>query len=92
MAKRLTAREKEEIVKNFTLGKTVDQLSKEFDFTKLTISRNLKKHLGEKKYKEMINKTKASNKYFSNEEKNVSQKNKNDLNKKNIVNLNILDF
>jgi hypothetical protein len=76
LAKRLTEKEKEKIVNNFILGKTVDQLSKDFDCTKLTISRNLKKNIGEKKYKEMIQKSKLSHKYFSNEEINVSLDNK----------------
>ena len=61
MAKRLSEKQIEEIVQLFTSGKTVDNLSREFDFTKLTISRNLKKNLGEKKYKELIQKNKASN-------------------------------
>lgn len=60
MAKRLSEKQIEEIVKLFTSGKTVDNLSREFDFTKLTISRNLKKNLGEKKYNELIQKNKAS--------------------------------
>ena len=82
MAKRLTEKEKEEIVKNFTLGKTLDQLSKDFDCTKLTISRNLKKNIGEKKYKEMINSSKLSKEVLPNEQ-NVCLENNNELNKKN---------
>lgn len=62
MAKRLSAKNKAELVKNFILGKTIDQLSQEFECTKLTISRNLKKTLGEEKYKEVSKKIKLSNK------------------------------
>lgn len=54
LAKRLTEKEKIGLVKSFTEGKTVDQLTKEFDYTKSTIIRNLKKDLGEEKYKLII--------------------------------------
>ena len=54
MAKRLTAKQKEEITQSFIKGKTVDDLSKIFKCTNLTICRNLKKNLGEEKYKEII--------------------------------------
>ena len=53
MAKRLTETQKQEIIKNFTEGKTIDFLSQMFDCTKLTITRNLKRNLGEKFYKEL---------------------------------------
>ena len=55
MAKRLTAKEKKEIIKSFTEGNSLDFLSKNFNCTKLTIVRNLKKELGEKEYKELNN-------------------------------------
>ena len=60
MAKRLTEKEKEEIVKNFTLGKSIEDLSKDFKCTSLTITRNLKSNLGEKKYKKLIEQNKTS--------------------------------
>ena len=50
MAKRLTTKEKKEIIKSFTEGVNVNFLSKTFNCTKLTIIRNLKKELGEKEY------------------------------------------
>ena len=53
MAKRLTETQKQEIIKNFTEGKTIDFLSQMFECTKLTIIRNLKRNLGEKFYKEL---------------------------------------
>ncbi len=63
MAKRLTEEQKEKILKFFSEGKTIEDLSKEFNCTKLTISRNLKRNLVEKKYKEIIiqNKNKKNN-------------------------------
>ena len=48
LAKRLSEKEKIEIVESFTKGKAEDELAKKFNCTKLTISRNLKKTLGEK--------------------------------------------
>ena len=55
MAKRLSDNQKEELIKSFILGKTIEELSYEFNCAKLTITRNLKKNIGEKKYKELIN-------------------------------------
>ena len=54
MAKRLTKEQKQIILDSFVSGKTIEELSKSFNCTKLTISRNLKKNLGEKKYREII--------------------------------------
>ena len=59
MAKRLTDKQKKEIVKSFEAGKAIDVLFQEFNCTKLTVVRNLKKNLGETKYKELINKNKS---------------------------------
>ena len=58
MAKRLTENQKEEIVRSFKSGKDIDFLSKKHACTNSTIIRNLKKNLGEIKYKELIKKSK----------------------------------
>ena len=58
MAKRLTEKQKSDIAEYFKNGKTIDALSEEFDCTKLTITRNLKKNLGEIIYKELVEKNK----------------------------------
>ena len=58
MKKRLTEKQKEEIVKSFESGTGVDVLSQKYNCTKSTIIRNLKKHLGEIKYKELFNESK----------------------------------
>ena len=55
MAKRLTEKQKEEIKINFLDNQSVEILSEKFKCTKTTIIRNLKKSLGEKKYKEILN-------------------------------------
>ena len=59
MIKRLTEKEKEEIVKSFKSGTNIDFLSRKHACTKSTIIRNLKKNLGELKYKELSNKIKT---------------------------------
>ena len=51
LAKRLTKTEKEQITKSFLNGESVDSLSEKFNFSRLTISRNLKNLIGEEKYK-----------------------------------------
>ncbi len=70
MAKRLTEQQKEEIILNFKEGKNINELSKQFNCTNLTITRNLKKDLGVSIYKELINKNKNDNQNFNIEGKN----------------------
>ena len=84
MAKRLTKEEKEEIIRRFTLGKSIDQLSNDFKCTKLTISRNLKISLGEKKYKELIDQNKSTHKIISTNDKNITLENKNESDSKTV--------
>ena len=79
MAKRLSEKQKEEIVKSFILGKTVEELSKVFSCTKLTISRNLKKNLGEKKYKEFVKKNNSFSELKDESNKKISFENKDNL-------------
>ena len=45
---------KKEIIKGFFNGKTIDELSKVYNYTKLTITRNIKKILGEDQYQQLI--------------------------------------
>ena len=59
LTKRLTEKQKEEIVKSFKSGKTIDSLSKKYKCTNTTIVRNLKKSLGDSKYKESLNISKS---------------------------------
>lgn len=73
LAKRLTKKEKDEIIQGFTEGNTLNFLSKKFDCTRLTIIRNLKKNLGEKKYKEINNLHKPK------KENIISKKNESDI-------------
>ena len=84
MAKRLSNLEKEEIIKRFTKGQTLDELSEHFKCTKLTISRNLKKKLGQEEYKLLVNKTFADKKLRD-------KKGINSIREKNKVNKNFFD-
>ena len=68
MSKRLTEKQKKEIKIDFSSGKTLDELSKKFNCSKLTITRNLKKALGDLKYKELI-KDNNSSKLLGQEDK-----------------------
>ena len=54
MAKRLTEKQKKEIIQGFKDGKSLELLHKEFNCTKLTIIRNLKIILGEQGYKKLL--------------------------------------
>ena len=71
MAKRLSVKNKEEIIKLFIQGKTVENLAIKFNCTKLTISRNLKKEIGEKRFKELTNRSNYIHSQSDNEQKNI---------------------
>ena len=58
MTKRLTEKQKEEILESFKSGIAIDVLSQKYNCTHATIARNLKKSLGEFEYKELLNKIK----------------------------------
>ena len=59
MPKRLSNSQKEEIIKGFINGKSLDALSQEFGYTKLTISRNLKKKFSDDEYSNLLKKSKT---------------------------------
>ena len=70
MAKRLSEKNKEEIIKLFIDGETVENLAIKFNCAKLTISRNLRKEIGEKKFKELTNRSNHLHSQSDNEQKN----------------------
>ena len=82
MAKRLTETQKSEIAEYFKNGKTIDALSKEFNCTNLTITRNLKKNLGEILFKELVGKNKNFNQSNTLIEEDKKRKNVNELENK----------
>jgi len=59
LTKRLTEIQKEEIVKSFKSGKAIGALSEKYSCTVPTIIRNLKKSLGDFKYKEFLDISKS---------------------------------
>ena len=66
MARRLSPNQINEIKESFIKGSTIDFLSKKYNCARLTITRNLKKILGDKIYKKVIeefdiNKSKKTN-------------------------------
>ena len=83
MAQRLSLKQKEEITKLFTYGVNIDEISFKFKCTKLTITRNLKKNLGEEKYKILLKKIKSDAKLIKNEKQKINylSENENILNK-----------
>ena len=83
MAKRLTENQKEEIIKSFQEGKTVEFLSQKLNFSKLTIVRHLKKSLGDLKYKKFLAINKAGNLFGKDKEINLKKNLKIDIQKSN---------
>ncbi len=71
MAKRLSEKNKEEIIKLFIDGKTVENLAIKFNCTKLTISRNLKKEIGEKRFKDLTNRSNDLHPQSDDEQENI---------------------
>ena len=70
MAKRLSEKQKKELSSSFLDGKSISSLAEIYDCTKLTITRNLKKILGENKYKEMSYKDNSKNDFLKKEKNN----------------------
>jgi len=64
------------MVKSFVSGDTLGQLAEEFACAKTTIVRNLKKYLGDKRFKELIGNDKTEKKIISKQE---NKKDKNNL-------------
>ena len=76
MAKRISEKEKKEIIDDFTKNKTLDEISEKFNFTKVTITRHLKKSLGQEEYSKLVKLNKNEKKYaelqYFNEDKTAS--------------------
>lgn len=77
MAKRISEEERNVIIKGFLNGKTINELSRNFNYTKLTITRNIKKIIGEDKYQQLIKSNSEKillNKQYSEESKEFDYK------------------
>ena len=82
MAKRISPKEKTEIIDDFINKKTLEEISKKFNFTKVTITRHLKKSLGEDKFNELNKLTKKRNKYWHHQDLDYSNNSNENLEKK----------
>ena len=80
MAKRISEKQKQEIIDDFVNKKNLEEISEKFQFTKLTITRNLKKILGEKKFNELLEYTKPSKELKLNENMVLSEDNNSNFN------------
>ena len=71
LANRISEIEKKEIIDDYIKNETLEEISKKFNFTKSTITRHLKKSLGDEKYREInqISKKKKINSYRQDFEK-----------------------
>ena len=75
MAKRLSETQKREIVALFNDGKTTHEIAYTFGCTNLTIIRNLKKLMGEERFKKGTNNKKSIPQKLNKEIKEISKKN-----------------
>ena len=76
------------MAKSFTDGRSIDELAKSYLCAKLTVIRNLKKILGEKKYKNLIINTKKKSQELNNSKSNPLSEYKKNQNQKNFYELN----
>ena len=78
MPKKVSEKEKEELILSFLSGKTIEDLSNDFNISKATISRHLKNKISNHEYKEIIKKNKKNNHKFETENSSRSKTDKND--------------
>ena len=59
LPKKVSEKEKQELVMAFLNGQTIEDLAEKFNISKITITRHLKKEISEHEYKEIIQKNKS---------------------------------
>ena len=79
MAKRISENEKKEIIDDFIKNKTLEEISEKFKFTKSTITRHLKKNLGNEKFSELNKLTKKDKKYADHQDLDYAKTSDNNL-------------
>ena len=93
MPKKVSEKEKEEIISAFINGQTIEDLSSEFNISKTTISRHLKNKISDLKFKEIVKKNKNSknNNQLEKESSTRSKPDKyeNEISKKDLSNTSI---
>ncbi len=87
MPRKITEKEKKEIILDFKKGDSIDELSKRFKFSKITISRHIKKNIDDDEYRDLIrknNKKSGKNEPYL-KRKNFSKKQSVDLNEEKLI-------
>jgi hypothetical protein len=92
LAKRLTEKQKSEIAENFKNGKTIEALSEDFNCTILTITRNLKKNLGEIIFKELAKKNKISDEFNNTQTFDDNKSENNNFSSEEFIEISPLNF
>ena len=92
MTKRLTEKQKSEIAENFKNGKTIEALSEDFNCTILTITRNLKKNLGEIIFKELAKKNKIPDEFKNAQTFDDNKSENNNFSSEEFIEISPLDF
>ena len=75
MPKRLSELDKQEIIRDFISGESIQQLSEKYNLSKITVSRHLKKNITDIEYKDLIKKNNKNNK---NNKLDINQKSSSD--------------
>lgn len=73
MPKKFSEVQKKEMVNSFINGKTIDELSSLFEFSKITITRNLKIMVGESEYKKLLKNNRKQTTKEDKDEKKLSK-------------------
>ena len=60
MPRKISEKEKKEIISDFINGESIDELTKKFKFSKITISRHLKKNIDDAEYRVLAKNNKKS--------------------------------
>tara|TARA_S200000501_G_scaffold192511_1_gene181302 strand:- start:1397 stop:2083 length:687 start_codon:yes stop_codon:yes gene_type:complete len=81
LPKKISEKEKEKIISGFLIGESIEDLSKTFKLSKITISRYLKKSVGDIKYKHLNEKYKNQKKELKldNNKISISENQNNDI-------------
>ena len=91
MPKKVSEKEKQELVMGFLNGQAIEDLAEKFNISKITITRHLKKEINEHEYKEIIKKNKKIKRKVILEKENFSKlkesKDDNKLNNEELSNI-----
>ncbi len=71
MPKKVSEIEKKRMIESFINGISIDELSKKYNLTRMTISRYLKKGIDTKNFQSLVNKNNTKNKIHSNAKDNL---------------------